>query len=186
MNKRVLKWIVFKRCERRFILEKEQLGTATCFLDLDWSSFVYWPWTIRRVRRQYLLKRKMGDMKDLMVFVSASLGAALDEIYQRLIDYDIARGPGTGNVCCRAPQRVRARGSREPSHGGSFDVGLRRVRDRRERSKPTDEMASRRNFWPRGIIGYVTCPYLFDQCSRSSERNNYVKILQWLLLHERE
>ena len=33
----------------------------------------------------------MGDTNDLMEFVSASLGATLDEIYQRLIDCDFAQ-----------------------------------------------------------------------------------------------
>ena len=33
----------------------------------------------------------MGDTNDLMAFVSASLGATLDEIYQRLIDCDFAQ-----------------------------------------------------------------------------------------------
>ena len=33
----------------------------------------------------------MGDTNELMEFLSASLGATLDEIYQRLIDYDFTR-----------------------------------------------------------------------------------------------
>ena len=33
----------------------------------------------------------MGDTNDLMEFVSASLGATLDEIYQRLNDCDFAQ-----------------------------------------------------------------------------------------------
>ena len=37
----------------------------------------------------------MGDTNDLMEFVSASLGATLDETYQRLIDCDFAqKDPG--------------------------------------------------------------------------------------------
>ena len=35
--------------------------------------------------------RKMGDTNDLMQFLSASLGATLDEIYQRLIDCGFAQ-----------------------------------------------------------------------------------------------
>ena len=33
----------------------------------------------------------MGDTNELMEFLSASLGATLDEIYQRLIDCDFTR-----------------------------------------------------------------------------------------------
>ena len=34
---------------------------------------------------------EMGDTNELMEFLSASLGATLDEIYQRLIDCDFTR-----------------------------------------------------------------------------------------------
>ena len=42
-------------------------------------------------RRQDIHDRKMGDTNDLMEFLSASLGATLDEIYQRLIDCDFGK-----------------------------------------------------------------------------------------------
>ena len=35
--------------------------------------------------------RKMGDTNDLMEFLSASLGATLDETYQRLNDFDFTQ-----------------------------------------------------------------------------------------------
>ena len=59
------------------------------------------------------------------------------------------RRTGTGDVRGRAPQCIRTRGSRKPPHRNSFDIGLRWVRDRRERSKPTDELAAGRNVRPR-------------------------------------
>ena len=53
------------------------------------------PRRIKRTRRQETYDRKMGDTNDLVDFVSASLGATLDEIYQRLIDCDFAqKDPG--------------------------------------------------------------------------------------------
>ena len=42
-------------------------------------------------RRRKINCRKMRDSNDLMEFLSASLGATLDEIYQRLIDCDFAQ-----------------------------------------------------------------------------------------------
>ena len=68
----------------------------------------------------------MGDTNELMEFLSASLGATLDEIYQRLIDCDFTReDPGAGDFCGRAPQCIRTRGSRESPYGSRVDVGLR-------------------------------------------------------------
>ena len=63
----------------------------------------------------------MGDTNELMEFLSASLGATLDEIYQRLIDCDFTRE----DVCGRASQCVRTRGSRELPYRSGVDVGLR-------------------------------------------------------------
>ena len=39
-------------------------------------------------RHQESTRKEMGDTNELMEFLSASLGATLDEIYQRLIDCD--------------------------------------------------------------------------------------------------
>ena len=41
--------------------------------------------------RRRINYRKVGDTNDLMEYLSASLGATLDEIYQRLIDCDFAQ-----------------------------------------------------------------------------------------------
>ena len=46
-------------------------------------------------RQQESTRSEMGDTNELMEFLSASLGATLDEIYQRLIDCDFTRNdPG--------------------------------------------------------------------------------------------
>ena len=42
-------------------------------------------------RQEESTRKEMGDTNELMEFLSASLGATLDEIYQRLIDCDFTR-----------------------------------------------------------------------------------------------
>ena len=42
-------------------------------------------------RQQESTRLEMSDTNELMEFLSASLGATLDEIYQRLIDCDFTR-----------------------------------------------------------------------------------------------
>ena len=42
-------------------------------------------------RQQESTRKEIGDTNELMEFLSASLGATLDEIYQRLIDCDFTR-----------------------------------------------------------------------------------------------
>ena len=60
----------------------------------------------------------MGDTNELMEILSASLGATLDEIYQRLIDCDFTReDPGLA--------MFGTRGSRESPYGSRVNVGLR-------------------------------------------------------------
>ena len=71
-------------------------------------------------------RKEMGDTNELMEFLSASLGATLDEIYQRLIDCDFTReDPGLAMFVGRTPQCTGKRGSRESPYGSSVDVGLR-------------------------------------------------------------
>ena len=97
----------------------------------------------------------MGDTNELMEFLSASLGATLDEIYQRLIDCDFTRedpGPAMFVVALLNALGREGRGNRptEVVLMLAFGLGVGcGVRDRRERSKPTDEMAAWRNVWPR-------------------------------------
>ena len=67
----------------------------------------------------------MGDTNDLMDFLSASLEATPDEIYQRLIVCDFTQeDPGLAMFVVALLKRAGTRGSRESSHGSSTDAGL--------------------------------------------------------------
>ena len=85
---------------------------------------------------------EMGDTNELMEFLSASLGATPDEIYQRLIDCDFTReDPGLAMFVVALLNAL----GREGLGNRSTEVVLMLVRDSRERSKSIDEMAPRRN-----------------------------------------
>ena len=68
----------------------------------------------------------MGDTNELMEFLSASLGATLDEIYQRLIDCDFTReDPGLAMFVVALLNALGERGLRESPYRSRVDVGLR-------------------------------------------------------------
>ena len=78
----------------------------------------------------------MGDTNELMEFLSASLGATLDEIYQRLIDCDFTReDPGLAMFVVALLNAL----GREDRGNRPTEVVL----------KPIDEMEAWRNVWPR-------------------------------------
>ena len=89
----------------------------------------------------------MGDTNELMEFLSASLGATLDEIYQRLIDCDFTReDPGLAMFLVALLNALGREGR------GNFPtevVLMLAFGESGKRSKPTDEMAAWRNVWPR-------------------------------------
>ena len=65
----------------------------------------------------------MGDTNELMEFLSASLGATLDEIYQRLIDCDFTReDPGLAMFVVALLNALGR--SRELPYRSGVDVGL--------------------------------------------------------------
>ena len=64
----------------------------------------------------------MGDTNELMEFLSASLGATLDEIYQRLIDCDFTReDPGLAMFVVALLNALGKRGSRESPYRSRVD-----------------------------------------------------------------
>ena len=80
-----------------------------------------------------------------MDFISASLGTTLRDIPTPVGLQFLTRRPGVGDVHRRTLECNRKRRPWGPPHGSGLIVGLRQVRDRRERPKPTDEMVARRN-----------------------------------------
>ena len=91
----------------------------------------------------------MGDTNELMEFLSASLGATLDEIYQRLIDCDFAReDPGLAMFVVALLNALgrEGRGNRPTEVVLMLAFGESGTA---ERPKPIDEMEAWRNVWPR-------------------------------------
>ena len=92
----------------------------------------------------------MGDTNELMEFLSASLGATLDEIYQRLIDCDFTReDPGLAMFVVALLNALGREGRGNRPTEVVLMLAFGESGDRRERPKPIDEMEARRDVWPR-------------------------------------
>ena len=137
-----------------------------------------------------------------MEFVSASLGATLDEIYQRLIDCDFAKEDAGLAMIVVALLNAIGREGRGKRHtevvlmlafgeSGTSERGRNRLMRWRRGEMSGHDLAREPGLGEQRDHRLGEMPYLFNQCSRSSERKDYVmrqarhtqQILQRLLLH---
>ena len=147
----------------------------------------------------------MGDLNDIVEFVSESLRAALDEIYQQLIDCNLAQeDPGLAMFVVAHLNALgrEGRGDRATevvlmlafSESGIAERGRNRLMRWRRGEFSGHDLARGPGLGEQRDHRLCEMIWLFDQCSRSSNRNDCVmgrarrtqQILQRLLLHYRE
>ena len=127
----------------------------------------------------------MGDTKDLMEFASTSLGATLYEINQRLIDCDFAQeDPGLAIFVVALLNALgrEVRGNRPTEvvlmlaygESGTAERGQNRLTRWLRGEKSGHDLAREPTLGQQRDHRLGDMPYLFSQCSRSSERRDCV------------